>query len=175
MKRLKNKSNIRKILITSMFIAIGIILPSIFHTFNMAGNIFLPMHIPILICAVICGGKYGGICGLIVPILSSFLTGMPPIFPVAIIMSLELGCYGLTLGILLKRRSILVSLIITLLVGRVVSCIANFIILGVVQNTFAFSAFLMGAFITALPGIIIQLILIPILYNFLKRRDYIDV
>lgn len=175
MKKLKKEFNTKRLLITSMFIAIGIILPSIFHNFNMAGNIFLPMHIPILICAIICGGKYGGICGLIVPILSSFLTGMPPIFPVAIIMSLELGCYGLILGVLLKRRSIILSLIITLLAGRIVSCIANFIILGVVQNTFTFSAFIMGSFITALPGIIIQLILIPILYNFFKRRDYINV
>ncbi len=175
MQKLKKEFNTKRLLITSMFIAIGIILPSIFHNFNMAGNIFLPMHIPILICAIICGEKYGGICGLVVPILSSFLTGMPPIFPVAIIMSLELGCYGLILGILLKRRSIMVSLIVTLLIGRIVSCIANFVILGVVQNTFAFSAFIIGTFITALPGIIIQLILIPILYNFFKRRDYINV
>lgn len=175
MKKLQKEFNTKRLLITSMFIAIGIVLPSIFHNFNMAGNIFLPMHIPILICAIICGEKYGGICGAIVPILSSFLTGMPPIFPVAIIMSLELGCYGLILGVLLKRRSIIVSLIITLLAGRIVSCIANFIILGVVQNTFAFSTFMMGAFVTALPGIIIQLILIPILYNFFKRRGYINV
>ncbi|MGL4569902.1 MAG: ECF transporter S component [Clostridium sp.] len=174
MENIKEATVTKNIVFTAMFIGIGIILPSIFHTANMAGNMFLPMHIPVLICAIVCGYKYGMICGFIVPIVSSVLTGMPPLFPVGIIMSLELACYGGVLGFLLKKYNIITSLILTLLAGRIVSLIGNIIVFGLFKNTFVFSSFIIGAFVTSIPGIIIQIVLIPLIYKSLKKRGFVN-
>lgn len=164
----------RKIVVTSFFVCIGVILPTIFHSFNMMGNVFLPMHIPVLICALICKERWGTICGFLVPIISSILTGMPPIFPVAIVMGFELACYGFLLPKLLNKYNIYISLIIALSLVRVVSCIINFILLGVVPSYTALYTFIIGLFITALPGILIQIILIPIIYKFFIKRGLIN-
>lgn len=171
---LSNWTKSKGIILTSLFICIGIVLPMVFHSFSMAGNMFLPMHIPVILCAIVCREKWGAFCGFLVPIISSFLTGMPPIFPVAIVMSFELACYGAILPILIKKYNIYVSLIITLFIGRIFACIVNFFILGVVPSINALITFIGGLFITALPGIIIQLILIPILYKFLKKRGLVN-
>lgn len=172
---MQNKS-LKKIIISAFFLAIGLVLPSIFHMFGGAGKIFLPMHIPVILCGFICGWQYGLVCGIITPLLSSVLTGMPVLIPFGISMMFELGAYGMISGFLYNRfnKNILVSLVIAMIGGRVVSCIAKIIILGVANKPFAFSMFLTGAFVTALPGIIIQLVLIPILMMSLKKTGQLS-
>lgn len=149
----------------ALFLAIGIIIPYIFHATSLPGQIFLPMHIPVLLCGVILGKRYGLIIGILLPFINSALLGMPPIFPTGVAMAFELATYGIITGLLYKDKkcNIFVALISAMVIGRVVSGIVNYILLTVGGNGFVFTAFLTTTFVKAIPGIIIQLILIPVI------------
>jgi len=155
----------------SLFLALGLIFPYIFHLTGMAGPIFLPMHIPVLLCACILGAEYGLIIGVITPFLNSVLTGMPPIYPTGISMVLELATYGFVAGVLYKKKNIniFISLILSMILGRFVSGAANYILLTVGGKGFVLKMFLTSSFVTAVPGIIIQLIMIPIIVKVLEN------
>lgn len=166
------KFETKKIALTAMFIALGTIVPQVFHLFGMsAGATFLPMHIPVLLCGSVLGGGYGLICGLLTPFLSSLLTSMPPLFPVAFTMAIELSVYGLIIGKASQKCNIYIAYGIAMLSGRVVNGIVNAILLGINGSTFSLSVYLSSTFISALPGIIIQIILIPILFKLLKKSQ----
>lgn len=163
--------------ITAMCVAMGIVLPMAFHAIPNAGSIFLPMHIPILICGFIAGWKYGIICGILTPCLSSVLTGMPP---AAYLPSMicELAVYGLVSGIMaqnLKIKNIYLniyfSLITAMISGRVVMGIMNALIFR--AGSYKFSIWITASFITSLPGIIIQMIFIPAVILGLNKAEFI--
>ncbi|MGL6174778.1 MAG: ECF transporter S component, partial [Cellulosilyticaceae bacterium] len=133
------------LILAALFTALGVLFPMVFHAFGMGGPIFLPMHIPVLLCGLICGWRYGGLVGLIVPFLSSILTGMPPIYPVAVYMAIELITYGIVSGVLIKKYNTLVALIGAMLVGRMVLGIGQFVILGLSGKVFGLAGFLTSA------------------------------
>lgn len=170
-----NKVNVREMIFAAFCVAMGLVFPSIFHLFGGTGPVFLPMHIPVLICGFACGYRYGALCGFIVPLLSSVLTGMPPIFPIGLAMALELMTYGLLTGMLKDKTNVYVSLIGAMIGGRVISGIANAFLLGMAGKTYGLSAFIAGAFVTALPGIILQLIAVPILVKAFEKSGIIKV
>ncbi len=58
----------------------------------------LPMHIPVLLCGLICGWKYGILVGFILPLLRHTIFGMPILFPTGIAMAFELATYGFVIG-----------------------------------------------------------------------------
>ena len=155
-----------KLVVCAMCIALGVILPVAFHGIQNAGNIFLPMHIPVLLCGLLIGGEYGLICGVLTPILSSVVSGMPP---AAILPSMicELAVYGLTAGLCMKyirlkndTATTYAALIIAMLSGRLVSGIAKALIFN--AGSYTMQAFITAGFVTAFPGIVIQLILLPL-------------
>lgn len=148
----------------ALCVALGLILPVLFHMIG-AGSVFLPMHIPVLLCGLLFGWQYGAACGVVIPLLSSLLTGMPPIFPTAPAMMLELCAYGLLTGVFYRklRWNVYPALIVAMLGGRVISGFANAIFLGMANKPYGFAAFLSGAFIQAVPGIIIQIVFIPVI------------
>ncbi len=160
---------------TALCMALGLVLPVLFHLFG-AGSVFLPMHIPVLLCGLLFGWQWGAVCGLFVPLISSLLTGMPPIFPTAPAMMLELCAYGILTGVFYRklRWNIYPALICSMLGGRVVSGIANAIFYGMADKSYGFAAFLSGAFVQAVPGILIQIIVIPILILALERARIIS-
>lgn len=160
-----------KLISAGALTAIGVILPVFFHMFSISGSIFLPMHIPVILCGFICGYKLGGISGLLTVLLSSLLTGMPPMGPVTYYMSAELIAYGVIGGILIKKTNVIAALITAMLGGRVVLAAAQVIILGLNKTPFALETFITSAFVKALPGIIIQIILIPIIMLSLKKAN----
>lgn len=167
------KESVYQLVLAGLLTALGILLPSIFHAFGVSGSIFLPMHIPVLLCGMLCGYRLGGLCGILVPLLSSLITGMPPMYPVAVYMICELAAYGLIAGLLIKKTNVIVSLIGALIGGRVVLALAQLVIMGFGGNTFALNAFVTSAFVTALPGIIVQIIVVPlivILVNKITKR-----
>ena len=140
------------------------------------GNTFLPMHIPVILCGFICGGPYGLIVGVSVPLLRSVLFGMPALFPNAVAMTFELGTYGLVTGVLYKRFNkkafgIYSSLICAMLVGRIVWGVVSIVLYSMLGNTFTWKIFVMQGFLNAIPGIIIQLILIPMIVYRLKKAN----
>ena len=166
------KLSTQKIVISGLLAAIGLVLPIAFHAFSISGSIFYH-HIPVLLTGLICGWELGLIVGIIVPLLSSIITSMPPLFPVAIAMAFELATYGAVIGLVSKKTSTMVSLIVAMLSGRVVLGVANTILLGMAGKSYAWSMFVSGAFVTALPGIIIQIILVPSLFALLKKSRHL--
>ncbi|MBR3227757.1 MAG: ECF transporter S component [Erysipelotrichaceae bacterium] len=161
----------KKLVFTALCIAIGIVLPQVLHTVHNAGTIFLPMHLPVLFCGLCCGPLYGAICGGLCCTFSHFLTGMPPA-PVFPGMLCELIVYGLVSGIMsnvLKNRNIgaiYIELLVAMVAGRIVSGILNALIFR--AGAYSMQIWLAGSFVTALPGIAIQLVLLPVLVNRFK-------
>ncbi|NLC44059.1 MAG: ECF transporter S component [Clostridiales bacterium] len=167
------KTSTLHLVLAAMFVALGILLPMILSPIPTIGQVILPMHIPILLCGFILGKEYGVLVGFVVPLLASAFTGKPPLYPVAISMAFELATYGFVAGFLYKnlKLNVFISLIGAMIAGRVVMGIANVILLGISGNSYSFSAFIAGAFVTAWIGIVIQLILIPIILLGLQRTD----
>lgn len=167
------KSSTNTLVKAGLFLALGIIITYIFHVTGIPGTVFLPMHIPVLLCGFILGSRYGLIIGILTPLLNSIFTGMPPMYPVAISMALELGAYGFFAGLLYKekRQNIYVALISSMLLGRVIAGIANFLLLTAKGGSFALAGFLTSAFVTAFCGIVIQLVLIPFLVKALEKAN----
>ncbi len=170
-----NQSKIKNLVGTGLCMALGLILPQLFHAIG-AGPVFLPMHIPILLCGLCFGWEYGLICGLITPFMSSILTGMPPLFPIGVGMMFELAAYGAIAGLLYRKfnLNIYLALIGSMLVGRLVSGIASTFLFGLAGKAYGFQLFLMGAFVTGLPGIIVQLLIIPFLILALEKSNAIN-
>lgn len=169
-----NNLAIKKIVLAGLFLALGLVMPLITGQIPSLGNALLPMHIPVLLAGFVLGGPYGLVVGLLTPVLRSVLFGMPPMFPGAVAMSFELAAYGLLTGLLYrmlgrKDWSIYVSLVISMVLGRVVWGAASLLLFGLQGNAFTWQLFLNGAFLNAIPGIILQLVLIPVLVIALKR------
>lgn len=166
-------SRIKKLVIAGVCLALGMILPFITGGIPKVGNALSPMHIPVLLAGFLCGFPYGIIVGFISPLLRYVIFGMPPIFPIGTAMAFELAVYGGVAGILYqvlpkKNLYIYVSLITAMLAGRIVWGGVMFIIAPLANITFTFKAFLNGAFIVAVPGIIVHILLIPAIVIALK-------
>ena len=169
-------SNIKKTIITAMLIAVCVVLPMAFHMIPMAGIILLPMHIPVLLAGLVCGPLFGLAAGMIAPVVSHFLTGMPP-QGILQGMIIELGVYGFISGFVLnyvrtKRASfdLYIALISAMLAGRIIG--------GVFSGMFfvegsTISMWVELYFVTALPGIVIQLAFIPSVVMALERERVI--
>ena len=159
-----------------MFLAIGQLLPFITGQIPQIGKMLCPMHIPVLLCGFFCGWQYALVVGFICPLLRSVLFGMPVLFPDAVGMAFELMTYGLVSGLISsilgndRIWKIYVALISAMLSGRIVWGIARVILLGFSDKPFTFEAFIAGAFVNAIPGIILQLVLIPALVRSIHPR-----
>ncbi len=175
---MKNEK-IKKLTLAAMFLAVGLVLPFLTGQIPQIGNMLLPMHIPVFLCGLICGWQYGGVVGLILPLLRYAFFGMPPLFPTGIAMSFELLTYGLVAGLLygLSRWQCVIalyrSLIAAMLAGRVVWGVVETFLLGVWGDGFTWQMFMAGAFLNAIPGIIVQLILIPAVMVALNRTGLV--
>lgn len=161
-----------------MFLAIGLVLPFLTGQIPQIGKMLLPMHIPVLLCGLICGWQYGGAVGFIMPLLRNVLFGMPPM-PGAISMAFELAAYGLTIGLVYGYSkwkcvfSLYRSMLIAMLAGRIVWGVVQATILGLNGSGFTFQMFMAGAFLDAIPGIVLQLILIPAIMVALDRAKLV--
>lgn len=159
--------SLRKMILSALFLSVGFVLPFLTGQIKEIGDTLLPMHIPVMLCGLVCGGKYGFAVGILLPFLRSVIAGMPPLYPQAVWMSAELATYGLVIGFLYfsfhKKQLwwLYCCLIISMICGRISWGIAKVILLGMSGKMFTFEAFLIGGFVDALPGIILQLLLIP--------------
>lgn len=178
------KTNIvRKIVITALCIALCYILPFVTGQIPQINSIFSPMHIPVLLCGLICGPAYAFIAGAFSPIFRSLTLTMPPMFPTAISMAFELAAYGLFAGLaykILKKKTkmkdiaaIYTALVLAMVCGRIVWGIVTAVITGIQGNTYTFGAFFTTAFIQGFPGMICHLIIVPLLVFALKKAKII--
>ncbi len=169
---MKNNQKTKRIILSALFLALGIVLPFFTGQIKEIGDTLLPMHIPVLLTGFICGWQWGLVVGLILPILRSVLFSMPPMFPNAIWMAAELATYGVVSGIMYsKAKKVYLSLIISMISGRVVWGITKAILLGFGGKAFTLTAFITGGFLDAVPGIILQLILIPVIVKIVNKKE----
>lgn len=167
--------NTKKLVLSGMFIAIGIVLPFITGEIPEIGKMLCPMHIPIMLCGIFCGWKYGIAVGFITPLLRSILFGMPVMIPNGVSMAFELATYAAVIAViyrLLPKKiwAIYVSLLTSMVAGRIVWGLVRMVIGGVTGKAFSYSAFISGALLTAIPGIIVQLILIPTVIVLFRKQ-----
>ena len=161
------RDTLRRLVLSAMFMAIGLVLPFFTGQIQQIGNMLLPMHIPVLLCGLICGWQYGALIGAILPLLRFALFSMPVLYPNGLAMSVELCIYGLAIGFIygmFKKQGLIpvyISLIVSMILGRVVWGGSMTVLLSMKDNVFTASAFLAGAVLNAIPGIILQLLLIP--------------
>lgn len=167
---------VKKLVFTAVCAALCLVLPMAFHAVPNAGTIFLPMHIPVLLCGLICGWPYGGVCGILGPLLSSVITGMPP---VAMLPSMMVECctYGFVTGMLMRYvhtksaiADLYISLVSAMVAGRVLAGFAKAWIFTPGISPFAWVT---TSLVAGIPGIAIQLILMPLVVVALTRAKLI--
>lgn len=170
--------SVKKVTISAVCIALCCILPIMFHSVGL-GTVFSPMHIPVLLCGLVCGTLYGSACGLIGPLLSSLVTGMPgpAMLPT---MVPELVVYGLVTGLMMRyvrtgklSGDVYLSLTVAMVLGRVAGGIAKALFFMGSSEAFTLSMWASGYFVSALPGIVAHLILVPALVMVLSRAKMI--
>lgn len=170
------KTNVKKIVYSALFLSIGFVLPLFTAQIKEIGDTLLPMHIPVMLCGLICGKWYGLMVGALLPVLRSGFFSMPPIYPNAVYMALELMTYGFVIGLIYSKfenkttKSVYLSLIPAMLIGRVVWGISKAVLLGIGGKPFTFLAFITGGFADALLGIALQLVLIPLIMKILTLK-----
>lgn len=176
MVKVENMNPNKKLVLAGIFLGLTMVLPMIVGRIPQIGNMLLPIHIPILLAGFICGPKYGFVIGFIAPLLKFALQGVPPLYPIGISMCFELATYGVITGMLYRKfpktvKYMYINLISAMILGRVVWGIFMLILLSVKGQVFTFAAFISGAVITAVPGIIIQLILIPVIMILITKNS----
>lgn len=170
------KNNTKRLIIAGLLLAIGIIIPMIFHTTGIPGTVFLPMHIPVLIGGFLLPPYLALLLGMLTPIINSLITGMPTVFPMAVIMVFELGIYGLVASVLYRKLELpsIIALIISMIAGRIMAGLVVFILAAFFGIQMDPMTFIISGVTTGIPGIIIQLVLIPSLIYSIVRYTTID-
>ncbi|MBQ8798083.1 MAG: ECF transporter S component [Lachnospiraceae bacterium] len=179
---MKRQNQIFNMVLSALFLAMAYVLPFFTGQIPQIGAMLCPMHIPVLLCGFICGWPWGLCVGAVAPLLRSVTLGMPPLFPTAVCMAFELATYGAVAGLLHKlfpkKKGVLsvvlfyASLLVAMLAGRLVWGAAMLVCLGIKGDGFGFTAFWAGAVLNAIPGIIVQLVLIPVIVMVLERLQY---
>ncbi|MBR0425280.1 MAG: ECF transporter S component [Clostridia bacterium] len=170
---------LKKLIYAAICLALCYVLPFLTLGDVTLGTMFSLMHIPVFLCGFLCGWQWGLAVGFVAPLLRSLTLSRPPILPTGLAMAFELAAYGLVVGLLFKvlpRKawSIYVSLIVAMLLGRVVSGVANAIILGIQGNAYTFEVFLAKHFVEALPAIVLHIIFVPLVVMAFERAKLIE-
>lgn len=174
----KMNPSVQNLTLAALFLAAGLVLPFLTGQIPQIGSMLLPMHLPVLLCGLVCGWQYGALIGFVLPLLRFALFGMPPIFPTGIAMCFELAAYGFLAGWLWAHsrwkcvKALYACLFPAMIGGRVVWGVAEVILLGLSGSAFTWGAFIAGALLNAVPGIILQLLFIPAFMVALDRTGF---
>ena len=168
------KLNVKKLVLSGLFLALALVLPFFTGQIPQIGGMLCPMHLPVILCGFVCGGGWGAAVGFVAPLLRYLLFQMPPIYPTGLAMAFEMAVYGFVCGWLYLRLSghksrIYPALISAMVLGRVVWGLVRLILAGLSAQSFTMAAFISGALLTAIPGILLQLVLVPLLVTALER------
>lgn len=175
----KRKKSTENLVLAAMFLAIGLVLPFLTGQIPEIGSALLPMHLPVLVCGLVCGWKWGALVGAVLPVMRYILFGMPTIYPTGMAMSWELATYGLVAGWIYGRsrwqcvRALYRALIAAMVAGRLVWGAVRVLQSGVAGSVFTWEIFLSGAVLGAIPGIILQLVFIPALMVAMDRTGVV--
>lgn len=177
----EKKTSVQRMALSAMLMALGLVLPFFTGQIPQIGNMLLPMHLPVLVCGLICGWKQGMAVGAILPLLRSVLFGMPILYPKAAAMAFELAAYGALAGYCYAKShwkcivALYRALGVAMIGGRMVWGAVMVVLMGVSGNVFTWKLFLAEAFFNAVPGILLQLLLIPGLMLALNRTGMVPV
>ena len=163
-------STAKKLTYSSLFLALGLVLPQLFHLLGGAGPVFLPMHLPVLLAGFYLGGPRGAAIGLLTPLLSSLVTGMPPV-PILYFMTAEVAVYGFAAGYFYQTRNLHLpaALLLAMVAGRMALALAVFTLQPLLGLMLSPTAYLSGAFLTGIPGMALQLLFVPLLVKLMEK------
>ena len=167
-------NNTKRLVISALMLALALVLPFFTGQIPEIGNMLLPMHLPVMLSGFVVGGPAAMLVGFIAPILRSIIWGMPPMFPKAIGMAFELAAYGFVSGFVYSKskkdgKLVIISLVVAMIAGRIVWGVVTWVLYGIMGNVLTIQIFMAEAFINAIPGIILQLVAVPLLVAALKR------
>lgn len=173
----KQNSHVKQLVLAALMLALAYILPNFTGNIPQIGAMLLPMHLPTILCGFLVGGPWGAAVGFVAPLMRSLILTRPAMYPTAIAMAFELATYGFVSGFLYRRLpktlgGIYASLVGAMVCGRIVWGIVTAILLMGGEG-FTLAAFVAGAFTNAIPGIILQLIAIPVLVLALQKAKMI--
>ena len=172
---MKKTTDVKKLTFSALLLALAFVLPFLTGQIQQIGSMLCPMHIPVILCGFICGAPWGGLVGALAPILRSITLGMPVLFPNAACMAVELAVYGLAAGLLYKvlpktKANVYIALITAMICGRIAWGFAMFSALGFDTASFGIQAVIASTVTGSIPGIILQLVLIPIIVFALEKK-----
>ncbi|MBQ3490006.1 MAG: ECF transporter S component [Clostridia bacterium] len=177
--KLEHYDQLKKLTVSAMMLALALLLPFLTGQLQAIGQMLTPMHVPILLCGLLCGPIYGFSVGIVAAPLRFILFGMPQM-PNVLYMTTELAVYGLLSGlfyqILPKRKlSLYISLILSMIGGRIAYALI-FIAINL-SNAKSLESLTMpiisATVLTAWPGMILQILLIPTLLIVLEKAKII--
>ena len=165
---MKHHDKFLKMVLAALCLALAYVLPFLTGQIPEIGAMLCPMHVPVLLCGFICGWPWGLAVGITAPLIRALTLGMPPLFPTAVCMAAELAVYGSVAGLARrylprKKPFIYLSLLIAMIAGRLVWGASMFLCLGGSGGRFTMTAFLSGAILNAIPGILVQIVCVPLL------------
>ncbi len=168
------KQRIHRLVLSALLLALGLVLPFLTGQIPELGSRLLPLHLPALLCGFVCGWPWGLAVGAVLPVLRSFLFGMPPLMPTALAMAFEMAAYGAAAGALYRRCNVYVSLVGAMIIGRLVWGVASWLLYAAfMPNGFSLAMFWAGGFVNAWPGMVLQLIVVPLIVTALKKAKLI--
>ncbi len=160
----------------ALFLALGLVLPFFTGQVPQIGQMLLPMHIPVFLCAFICGPRMGAAVAVVLPLLRTALFGVPLLYPDALAIAGEMAAYALVTGLLYRRSQpyglwgTLGSMLPAMVAGRVIRAALQLVLLGFAGKSAAFGALLAGITAAGLPGVVLQLVAIPAVMLVVERR-----
>lgn len=173
-RQISRSSSVQKMILAAVFMALGLLLPFVTGQIPQIGMMLLPMHLPVLLCGFLCGWPYGLLVGFITPLFRSVLFGMPPLYPTATAMAFELAAYGFFSGFFYEKFPKKISftyltLLLSMFLGRIIWGFVSLLLYNAMGKGFTLAMFMGGAFLNAVPGIILQIVLIPALVAALQK------
>jgi len=160
----------RDLALGGLFGALAVVLPLLFHGLGI-GPVFLPMYLPIVVLGGCASPRITALVGFIVPVLSGLFTGMPPLAPpIAFLMSPEAATLGWTVavGIQKLRWPPVIAILAASLLSRLVLGFALIMIGPLFGFRPAPIPYVVGAFVTGLPGLGLQLVMAPLILKKLR-------
>ncbi len=176
--KISTSKTIRDLTASGVCLALCLVLPFLTGQIREIGNMLCPMHIPVLLAGFVCGPWWGLAVGFIAPLLRHLIFTMPKM-PSALGMAFELAAYGCMVGVMYrflrgKIWGIYASLLTSMVGGRLIWGCAMALILGIGGSGFTWNAFLTGAVLNAVPGIVLQIVLVPIIVLALRRARLVE-
>lgn len=174
MKQTAVKTHVFRLTYSAICLAMAFVLPFVTGNIPEFGNMLCPMHLPVLLCGFLCGWQWGLGVGFVAPLMRSLIMMRPPLYPTAIAMAFELAVYGILAGLLYqtlsgRRGRTYIALLGAMLGGRIVGGLVQAILLSVDGEGYTMAFFFTEYFVKAWPGIIVQLILIPLAVGALRK------